>query len=78
MRKLSDITNQIKNAMNKSRGLNDADFDKLLANIQFVTKNITQTRKRYKSVILECSSFREYVARQKVLHQTNLISKDKF
>ena len=59
MKKLSDITNQIENAMNKSRGLNDADFDKLLANIQFVTKNITQTRKRYKSVILECSSFRD-------------------
>ena len=61
MANLNSITTAIKNNLRNSKSLNDNDFDKLLANIQYLIKNATQLRRKKQATLLETPSFREFV-----------------
>lgn len=61
MANLNSITTAIKNNLRNSKSLNDSDFDKLLANIQYLIKNATQLRRKKQATLLETPSFREFV-----------------
>ena len=61
MANLNSITTAIKNNLRNSKSLNDSDFDKLLANIQYLIKNATQLRRKKQARLLETPSFRDFV-----------------
>jgi len=59
---LEDFNKIIKNVLDRSRRLNDEDYDKFLCNVMLLIKDNNMLKRRSKSDLLENKNFRKFIS----------------